>query len=87
MTFKIPVMSIQDVLANIDNHSEIGYLKEWIEKTIEEQRGNWGIKGKGYKIDYDLELQWYPIFIFTNRWLANFFVLHLCTRKYMKGEK
>lgn len=75
--FRIPVMRIHDKLLNIEEDHRLITLRKWVEKTINKQRYNWGIRGKGYSVKFDLARQWYPIFIFTNRWLADAFVEHL----------
>jgi hypothetical protein len=69
--FRIPDMDIQDKLLNLDSNPKLIILIKKLEKIIEKYRHNWGIRGKGYKIEYDLERQWYPIFSTPNRWLAN----------------
>jgi len=72
--FKIPVMSIQDALMCMDDNKEFKKLVSWLDALIKKERDNWGIMFKGYHIEYDLEQQWYPVFYFTNRWLADMFV-------------
>lgn len=74
MRFKIPVMSIQDTLVGIENNKEFITLKNKLLQIINKQRENYGIIGKGYKIQYDLEKRWYPIFAFNNVWLAEDFI-------------
>ena len=75
--FVIPVMSIQDILFGIEGNSELLSLFNWLDEQVEQERGNWGISGKGYYVDYDLERRWYPIFIINNRWLADAFVKYV----------
>ena len=75
--FKIPVMSIHDTLLDIDRNPKLIKLCYWLDTLIKKERSNWGIKDIGYDIDYDLEAQWYPIFYFRNRWLANAFVKYV----------
>jgi len=81
MTFKIPIMSIQDVASNIPYHPKIIILKVWLNDKVEEERNNWGIRGKGFKVDFDLERQWYPIFSIGNRWLASAFIEYVAKYK------
>ena len=85
--FRIPVMSIQARLLDLSYHPKFVDLKTWIIEKVKKERHNWGIEGKGYIIDTDLEYQWYPIFVFDNRWLANAFVEHLCYVLNTKTEK
>jgi len=75
--FKIPVMSIQDVAVELYRDPRIVHLHEWLTKKVKEKRYQWGIKGKGFRLESDLERQWYPIFIIPNRWLADEFVKYL----------
>ncbi len=73
-TFSIPCMDIMANLVTIDKHPLYLYLVGWVDGAIEKERGNWGIKGKGYHVSFDLEAHWYPIFTFDNRWLAHAFL-------------
>ena len=67
-------MRIQECLVDIDKHPDVVGLREWLDAKVKKERTNWGIKGKGYRVKYDLELRWYPIFIFECRWLAHDFL-------------
>ena len=79
--YKIPVMSIQSVAVELDSHPRLVDLRAWLINKVEEEKSNWGIRGKGFKITYDLERQWYPVFCISNRWLANAFIEHLAKYK------
>jgi hypothetical protein len=74
MIYRIPVMFIQGTLVDVDNKPKFRRLESRLQAIIKKEKDFYGIKGKGYKIKYDLENQWYPIFIFTNRWLAADFI-------------
>ncbi len=69
--FRIPLMDIQDTRVNLETNNELLTLIDFLTKEVEENRENWGIKGKGFKVEFDLELKWYPIFSIDNRWLAS----------------
>ena len=78
MIFRIPVMFIQGTLVDVDKKPKFRRLESRLQAIINNNREDYGIKGKGYKIKYQLERQWYPVFIFTNRWLAADFIELLC---------
>ena len=86
-TFKIPVLSIQSTLMSIHDHPKVVDLKAWLIEKVEKERGNWGITGRGFKIDSDLKRWWYPIFIINNIWLASAFVEHLAEYKPWESKK
>ena len=75
--YSVPVMRIQDTLTNLSYNETFTALLRWILETIEEERDNWGIKGVGYGISYQLEKRWYPVFHFDNAWLADAFIQYL----------
>ena len=88
--YRIPILYIQDTLVKIPVHPYVVYMKTMLDKCVQNNATNWGIKDAGYIIKYELEKQWYPVFIFDNRWLADAFLREVIELSYIQkklGEK
>lgn len=69
--FRIPTMYIQDKLMELESNPKFKALTHWLNQMMYSEQGDWGIKGKGYEVDFALERQWYPVFILNNQWIAD----------------
>jgi hypothetical protein len=71
LEYKIPLMWIQDCLANLVELPKVIDMRLWCEENCEES----------WYMHLALERQWYPEFWFESRWDANKFM-----RKWIKKD-
>jgi hypothetical protein len=62
-TYRIPLMDIQDTLFDMKSHPGVEALKLFCNTHIHKPDCQ-------FKIDFELERQWYPVVVTNDRWLA-----------------
>ena len=74
LKFKIPIMGIQDYLHDLKTgkNGKLEKLRQKIDEIVLKEGDNWGVTENDYYFEYDLEVQWYPIFCTENRRLADY---------------
>ena len=83
MEFKIPVFEIQSVLSDMQQNLELNRIVHELDTIIHSsKKKGWGLEpfNQNYRVDYDLNVQWYPIFTFYNVHLANYFIKHIINK-------
>lgn len=75
--YRVPVLQLQDTLLNFSRNERLNMLEGWIRAHIYLNKDDWGITGKGYEVEFELERRWYPVFVFDNIWLADKFMSYL----------
>lgn len=69
--YKVPLMNTQGTLFRMKGHAEL--INGILDEKIKRNKHNWGIKrGKGYKVTFELERQWYLVYSSSNRWVIQY---------------
>jgi len=81
-TFVMPMLDLQGTLIDLPYNEDLLALRSELDKIVQKKRGDWGLEGPGYTVEYDLEKEWYPIFITTSADLAYVIMNLIVTEKW-----